>query len=397
MFKKILKALFENIKYIPDGLSEIYTPVEQFLNDVFDSTVFKVLYFIPLALLKLIKIVLNWYYENFMNNELMLQSAANRVIFVYIIPAVVIIGIIILLTRNDLRGWQLLFASPIIFALFPVFAVYWIVCGISKIKNYHADNIEKKKRKLINNPPKDVKVIQDEGLKRGRLGEIILEYALKKVPGYKKILTNLYVPINENADEYTEVDAVLINKHGIFVWDAKYLLTYYLYGKRNDEIWYKSNQLYTVKIVEDMLKTGEPDNRIKTFLNPLKQNRMHVNAIQKQLRLNGLANAHMFSGVALTIMNEKDSYVECGVDEKVCDVSSVPKVMKLWAKMSKTSLSKKEIDKIYKFLSQYENPSDGIKEAHIKRLQEKYGVQSEDEIDISRVNTKIFGLRERIV
>ena len=144
MFKKILKALFENIKYIPDGLSEIYTPVEQFLNDVFDSTVFKVLYFIPLALLKLIKIVLNWYYENFMNNELMLQSAANRVLFIYIIPAAVIIGLIILLTIDDSRGWELLAASPVIFALFPVYAVYCIICIVLKIKSFFDKRLQKR-------------------------------------------------------------------------------------------------------------------------------------------------------------------------------------------------------------------------------------------------------------
>ena len=139
-----MEVFFKNLKYIDDGLQDLFAPIDQLINDIYHSTVFRVLYFIPLTILKLIRTTLNWYYENFMTNELMLQSAANRVIFVYIIPAVVIIGIIILLTRNDLRGWQLLFASPIIFALFPVFAVYCIICIVLKIKSFFDKRLQKR-------------------------------------------------------------------------------------------------------------------------------------------------------------------------------------------------------------------------------------------------------------
>jgi hypothetical protein len=399
MFTKYIKAFFDNIKYIPDGLSEMATPIERLINNIYNSTMFRVLYFIPIAVLKLISIILNWYYNNFMSNEATLQSAANRVIFIYLIPAAVIVGIIILLTKNDSRGWELLFISPIIIALFPLFEIYWICCIISKIRNYQRNTINKKKNKITDNPPNKIKEIKDEGLKRSILGETVLEYALKKTFGHKKILTNLYLPLNNKGiNKYIKVDAVLINKYGIFVWDAKCPLSAFIfYGKKYDEIWYQSNELYTVKIVEDMLETGERDYRVKTFLNPLRHNRMRVNMIQKQLKLNGIANAHMFSGIAFMDMDERSSYVECGADEKVCDVNNVPKVIKLWGKMSKTLLNRKDINKIFSILSRYTKHSDEVKKIYTKNLQEKYGVQSEDEINVNKLELGIFGAKEKIM
>lgn len=135
---------FENLRYLDDGLQELFAPIERVLYNIFDSTVFKVLYFIPFAILKLIRTTINWYYENFMINEEMLQTPAQRVLYIYIIPAAVIIGLIILLSMDDSRGWELLAASPIIFALFPVYAVYWICCIVSKLKNFFDKRLQKR-------------------------------------------------------------------------------------------------------------------------------------------------------------------------------------------------------------------------------------------------------------
>lgn len=354
------------------------------ISNILHSTIFRVFYFIPFAILKLITIVLTWYYENFINNDLMLQSSANRVIFVYLIPAAVVFVLYHILSANQGLGFRFLIASPVVFIFFPLFAIWLISWLISRTYNCSEDNICSKKERLFNNPPKDIKEIEDEGLRRGKIGEVILEYALKKVRGYNKVLTNLYIPINKTSDEFTEVDAVVVNKFGIFVWDAKYVKADCFYGRKNDDVWFKYND-YTYKtLVERELKTGESDPRVKKFRNPLKQNRNHVNAIQKQLRLNGFQNVQMFSGVAFAHMYEDKSYVECNTDETACLVDRVPRRMMLWSKMSKTHMSKMEIDEIFDFLSKYSNQSEEVQKAHIRRLQEKYGVQTEDDIDIDQ-------------
>lgn len=390
MFGKYLNAFFKNIKYVPDGLRELSTPVEQFFYNVFHSTVFRILYFIPFAILKFISIVVGWYYENFMNNELMLQSPANRVIFIYLIPAVTIICLIALLNKNNGFGWNILLASPFIFALFPFFVVWGVYTLILRACNFCEDNIDKKKEKLFNNPPKDIREIKDERLIRGKLGEKILEYALKKVPGYKRILTNLYVPINNSPNEYTEVDAVLVNKRGVFVWDSKNMLTPYIYGGKDDEVWYKSDDPFLVNIVEKNIKAGKEDRRVKTFMNPLKQNRIHVNAIQKQLRINNFGSLRMFHGIAFANICEKDSYIDFGADERACDVNKVVRAIRFWGKLSDANMGKREINKVADFLTQFENQSEEIKESHIQRLQAKYGMQSENNLEVNQMNVEVI-------
>ena len=101
------------------------------------------------------------------------------------------------------------------------------------------------------------------------------------------------MPINDKGNEFTEVDAVVINEHGVFVWDAKNANADCFYGKRENDKWYKSFDDRVKMLAEREISTGENDYRISLFPNPLKQNRMHVNAIQRQLRLNGFKNTHI--------------------------------------------------------------------------------------------------------
>jgi len=140
-----LGVFFENLRYLDEGLRELSAPIDKLISDIYHSKVFRILYFIPFAILKLIRTTINWYYENFMTNELMLQTPAQIVLYVYLIPAAVIIGLIILLSLDDSRGWELLSASPVIFALFPVYAVYWICCIVSKLKNFFDKRLQKHK------------------------------------------------------------------------------------------------------------------------------------------------------------------------------------------------------------------------------------------------------------
>jgi hypothetical protein len=60
----------------------------------------------------------------------------------------------------------------------------------------------------------------------------------------------------------------------------------------------------------------------------LRQNRSHVNAIQKQLQINGFdtQKIHMFSGVAFGNMLEEKCRVECNPDESACYVACIPEV-----------------------------------------------------------------------
>ena len=166
MLGKYLNTFFENLKYVKGGVGEIVSPIKQFVFDVIDSPIFKILYFIPFAILKFITITIDWYYENFMNNPLMLQSSANRVIFVYLIPIAVILILFRVLAAKNGIGFRLLLASPFIFAFFPIFAIWGVCTLVKKVNTATEDSILKKKDKLLENPPYEIEIIKNEDRKK---------------------------------------------------------------------------------------------------------------------------------------------------------------------------------------------------------------------------------------
>ena len=207
-----------------------------------NTTLFKVLYFIPLMVLKLLSITVHWYYNSFMDNPAILQSDLSRLVFIYVIPGIVFLILFSLLRACEWTGLKILLTTPIIFAFFPLL----FVCFLFWLPGYIA---EKPKRKIENmldklsftvtlSPEQKTGTYKlDKGIKRGIIGEKILIYALKLTPGYKKILSSLYIPVG--GDNFTEIDSVLVNKHGIFVWEAKNYITKYYYGKLGSDFWYK--------------------------------------------------------------------------------------------------------------------------------------------------------------
>lgn len=106
----------------------------------------------------------------------------------------------------------------------------------------------------------------ENGFDKGEAGEWAIEYALKKaLPSNIYILRNLYIPYK---DIVSEVDLVLLHETGIYVFESKNY-TGWIFGNKTSTYW---TQLF---------KNGQ---KIK-FYNPILQNRTHINAIVKQLKL----------------------------------------------------------------------------------------------------------------
>lgn len=388
MLNDYLDAFFKNLKYVPDGLTEISSPIVQFFLNVINSKVFKILYFIPLAIIQLIRISVEWYFDRFINNEAMLQTPGSRVIFVYIIPLAFAVVLVRLLRAKNGLGLRVLLASPFVMVLFPLFAVLGIITFFTKISNRargiipidgsEKNDIELLKIKLIAKQIGTPKPFKEELMEQMKAKEETFQYALKKIRRHAKVLQNLSIPDDKNPDIAIKIDAVLINKHGVFVWDSKCEGGVYFYGRRYDTTWYTSFDYSGMGAAARAIKAGSSagEKNIKAISNPLMDNMICVKAIQKLLRHNGLADVHMFSGVAYHTMNENDSRVECEADEAVCDVSSVPNVMKVWNNMSKKSLSMSEVNKIYRLLSQYRSKEKTMKPAAcIEKLQKKIDAQ----------------------
>lgn len=53
---------------------------------------------------------------------------------------------------------------------------------------------------------------------KGSFGEYLIKYALANIPGYQKVLRNIYIPYNGKA---SEIDVIMIHEKGIFVFESK--------------------------------------------------------------------------------------------------------------------------------------------------------------------------------
>lgn len=103
---------------------------------------------------------------------------------------------------------------------------------------------------------------------KGIIGEAALNWAgLSRLdPSRYKVLKNVFIP-SIAGDGMTELDHVVLSAHGIFVIETKNY-SGWIFGGEHDHKW---------------TRTGH--GKKQQFLNPLKQNRAHVNALAAFLGL----------------------------------------------------------------------------------------------------------------
>lgn len=98
----------------------------------------------------------------------------------------------------------------------------------------------------------------------GNYGEYLTFSYLETLPGYNKIITNVYIPKND--DTTTEIDILMLNSTGIYVFESKNY-SGWIFGDERNKNWTQS------------LK-GKKKNQ---FYNPIWQNKAHIRALENIL------------------------------------------------------------------------------------------------------------------
>lgn len=171
-----------------------------------------------------------------------------------------------------------------IFKLFIIIirkAINLIINIINNLDNSYKKNNYNYKRKNI------VKLSSKE---KGRIGEDKVIYYLElDLTYYKKILKNLYIPLENNST--TEIDIIMICNYGIYVFEVKHYKGF-IYGNRKYNTWYQTVQ------------NGTPFE----FSNPINQNYYHIEKLKAFLKIDKeelYKSIVFFSGKA-----EFKSYIE---------------------------------------------------------------------------------------
>ena len=182
---------------------------------------------------------------------------------------------------------------------------------------------------------------------KGHYGEFSSYGKLVKLPGYHKVLFNIYIP-NGN-DKTTEIDLVYIHETGIYVIESKNY-SGWIFGDGKSQKWM---QIF-------------PNGQKFSFYNPIKQNKGHIKALKVLLPS---IEAAQFTSVI--VFSERCQLKKVTCEEKdtyVIKRNNLTKLMKQQIQNSPNFLEATYIDKIYSFLSQYQKVDKSLKEQHIKKM-----------------------------
>lgn len=185
------------------------------------------------------------------------------------------------------------------------------------------------------------KVIKDKGL----YGEYLSFRILEKLPGYKKILTNVYIP-KENG-QVTELDLVMIHETGIYVIESKNF-SGWIFGNNSEKFWTQT------------LKSGKKSK----FYNPILQNENHIKYLKKYLDDTSLEYTSVIAfseRCTLKKITNSSKSIICNRNDLKTNVVNL-------ISSNKKSLSSTKINTLYKKLKPYTNVNSELKENHINKI-----------------------------
>ena len=185
---------------------------------------------------------------------------------------------------------------------------------------------------------------------RGNYGEFLTFYQLEKLKGYHKLLTNVYIP-KEN-DTTTEIDLMMVSETGIYVFESKNY-SGWIFGSENQKEW-----------------TQSLPNKVKNkFYNPIWQNRGHISALKSFLEIENdrLLKSYIIFSERCTL--KKISVTSENI--KVIKRNDLMSAINHDIKTSQKLLSTQEIDRIFSTLKKHSLVDDAIKRKHIENIQER--------------------------
>lgn len=185
---------------------------------------------------------------------------------------------------------------------------------------------------------------------KGNYGEFLTFQMLEKLPGDNKLLTNIYIPKNDRST--TEIDLLMINKTGVYVFESKNY-SGWIFGDDKSKYWTQS------------LKGGKKSK----FFNPILQNRVHVNAAKGLLQ--ELDDSYFHSYI---VFSERCTLKKVSVAiPNVILIKRDDLLQVLQKNMANTQkfLSESQIENVYTILKKYSLADDATKARHIERINEK--------------------------
>ena len=195
-------------------------------------------------------------------------------------------------------------------------------------------------------------VIQDTG-KRG-------EYLLyKELKDFEKtgarFLFNTYLP--QSSGQTTEIDVMMIHSTGVFVFENKNYAGW-IFGSPDDTTWLQRFQKSNGATIQE-----------ERFFNPIKQNDVHVRALQRAVPGDLPIYSVIVFGNRCELKNLSESITE---HYTLCRTYSVQSNVSRIGVIEGRTMKQEQVEQIYNVLFPYSQVSDRVKRAHVADIQRKH-------------------------
>lgn len=163
-----------------------------------------------------------------------------------------------------------------------------------------------------------------------------------------KLLFNIYIPKEDG--KTTEIDVLLINSKGIFVFESKNY-SGWIFGNERQKMWTQTFRSHK-----------------EHFFNPIMQNKGHIKSLKTLIE----KDIDIYS---IIVFSERCSLVDITINDnhvKVVHRKMVSLAVEELSKLSVSPLNQIEIDELYKKLYPYTQVSEDIKINHIEDIKGKY-------------------------
>lgn len=189
----------------------------------------------------------------------------------------------------------------------------------------------------------------------GNYGEYLTFLQLTKIPGYKIILTNLYLPKEDGTT--TEIDLLMLYETGIYVFESKNY-SGWIFGDEKSRYWTQT------------LESGEKNR----FFNPIWQNKAHIKALVNMLP--GVDESICKSYIIFSERCELKKIVVGATLAKVINRQDLIWTLKDDISNSPKLLTREKIDEIFATLQKFTLAGDDVKRKHIESIMQKRSFDS---------------------
>ncbi len=229
--------------------------------------------------------------------------------------------------------------------LMPVFAII-IVLGIVVVKVFRIKKEYKNSKYGASSGNSLFRTIND----KGNHGEFLTFQYLEKLDADNKILTNVYIPRSDGTT--TEIDLLMLNKTGIYVFESKNY-SGWIFGDEKSKNWTQT------------LEGGKKNK----FYNPIWQNKTHITALKKVI--NDVNPNSFYSYIVFSERCELKKVSVSGDNIAVVKRNKLYDLLKEDIESRSRVLSDEQLDRLFESLKKYTLADSNTKLQHIESIRNK--------------------------